>query len=166
MRKMWIKRVVQICGCVVLCCVFAWAQKNEETVKEGITLADLGVTSEQKTQIDAMWKLKREKHIQAVKDLKTLNRFVKDSLISEKEIQETLKKNRTKRKEMQDKINKAEEALIEALSPRAQLHLTVLGILDNGLPRRTMRTQADKAAAQKNSDVPTPAEQSQNKTSQ
>lgn len=57
MRKLWIKRTVQICGCVVLCCAFAVAQKNEETVKEGITLADLDVTSEQKTQIDAMWKL-------------------------------------------------------------------------------------------------------------
>ncbi len=166
MRKLWIKRTVQICGCVMLCCVFAVAQKNEDPAKEGITLADLGVTPEQKTQIDAMWKLKRQKHTQAVKDLKTLNRFVKDSLIDEKEIQETLKKFRTKRKGMQDQIDKAEEALIKTLSPRAQLHLTVLGILDNGLPRRTMRTQADKAAGQKNNDAPTPAEQSQDKTPQ
>ena len=166
MRNLWLKRAVQIFGCVVLCCVFAVAQQNENTAKKGITLADLGITPEQKTQIDAMWKLKRQKHIQAAKDLKTLNRFVKDSLISEKEIQETLKKFRTKRKEMQDAVNKAEEALIETLSPRAQLHLTVLGILDNGLPRRTSRTQADKEAGQKNNDVPTPAEQSQDKTSQ
>ena len=166
MRKLWIKRTVQICGCVLLCCVFAVAQKNEDTVKEGITLADLGVTPKQKTQIDAMWKLKRQKHIQAVNDLKTLNRFVKDSLIGEKEIQETLKKYRTKRKEMQVQIDKAEEALIKTLSPRAQLHLTVLGILDNGLPRRTMKTQTDKEAGQKNNDAPTPAEQSQDKTLQ
>ena len=166
MRKLWIKRTVQICGCVVFCCVFAVAQKSEDPVKEGITLADLGVTPAQKTQIDAMWKLKRQKHIQAVKDLKTLNRFVKDTLIGEKEIKETLKKFRTKRKEMQDEIDKAEEALIETLSPRAQLHLTVLGILDNGLPRRTTRTQADKEVGQKNSDSSTPLEQSPDKTSQ
>ncbi len=149
MRKMWIKRTVQICACVVLCCMFAVAQKNEGTTKEGITLADLGVTPEQKIQIEAMWKLKRQKHGQAVKDLKTLNRFVKDTLISEKEIEETLKKFRTKRKEMQNEIDKAEEALIETLSPHAQLHLTLLGILDNGLPHRTARTQTDKAAGQK-----------------
>lgn len=166
MRNLWIKRTMQICGCVMFCCVFALAQKNEDTVKEGITLADLGVTPEQKTQINAMWKLKRQMHIQAVKDLKTLNRYVKDALISEKEIKETLKKFRTKRKKMHDEIDKAEEALIKTLSPRAQLHLTVLGILDNGLPRRMTRTQADKEAGQKNSDVPTPAKQPKDKTPQ
>ena len=104
MRKLWIKRTAQILGCVVFCCVFAWAQKDEDTVKESLTLADLGVTSEQKIQINAMWKLKRQKHIQAIKDLKTVNRFVKDSLIGDDEIRETLEKFRTKRQEMQDQI--------------------------------------------------------------
>ncbi len=165
MRKLWIKRTAQILGCVVFCCVFAWAQKGEDTVKESLTLADLGVTAEQKIQINVMWKLKRQKHIQAVEDLKTINRFVKDSLIGDDEIRETLEKFRTKRKEMQDQIDKAEKALTQTLSPRAQLHLTVLGILDNGLPRRTARTKEDKAVGQKNSDGSTPAERSlENKT--
>ena len=101
----------------MFCCVFAWAQKGEDTVKESLTLADLGVTSEQKIQINAMWKLKRQKHIQAIKDLKTVNRFVKDSLIGDDEIRETLEKFRTKRKEMQDQIDKAEKALTQTLSP-------------------------------------------------
>ncbi len=167
MRKLWIKWTVHILGSVVLfCCVFAWAQKSDAPVKEGITLADLGVTPEQKTQIEAMWKLKRQKHIQAVKYLKTLNRFVKDSLIKDKEIRETLEKFRTKRKELQDQIDKAEKALGQTLPARAQLHLTVLGILENGLPRRIARTKTDKEAGQKNSDGSTPAEQPQDKIPQ
>lgn len=159
MQKLWIKRCVQILGCVLFCCVFASAQKNEEKVKAGISLADIGVTPEQTTQIDAMWKLKRQKHIQAVTDLKTLNRFVKDSLMNEKEIRQTLEKFRSERKEIQNQIDKAEEALILSLAPRAQLHLTVFGILDNGLPRRIQRTQEDKEEGQKNSDASTPVEQ-------
>ena len=159
MKNLWIKRTIQILGCVVLCSIFAWAQKDEGLVKEGLTLTDLGVTAEQKTQIEAMWKLKRQKHLEAVKDLKTLNRLVKDSLIGDEEIRKTLEKFRTKRKELQKQIDKAEKEIIEVLSPRAQLHLTVLGVLDNGLPRRIVKTQSDKATLKKNSNVPSPTEQ-------
>ncbi len=158
MKNLWIKRTIQILGCVVLCSIFAWAQKDEGLVKEGLTLTDLGVTAEQKTQIEAMWKLKRQKHLEAVKDLKTLNRLVKDSLIKDEEIRKTLEKFRTKRKELQKQIDKAEKEIIEVLSPRAQLHLTVLGVLDNGLPRRIVKTQSDKATPKKNSNVPSPTE--------
>ena len=158
MKNLWIKRTIQILGCVVLCSIFAWAQKDEDLVKEGLTLTDLGVTAEQKTQIEAMWKLKRQKHLEAVKDLKTLNRLVKDSLIKDEEIRKTLEKFRDKRKELQKQINKAEKEIIEVLSPRAQLHLTVLGVLDNGLPRRIMKTQSDKAIPKKNSNAPSPTE--------
>ena len=160
MKNLWIKRTIQILGCVVLCSIFAWAQKDEELMKEGLTLTDLGVTAEQKTQIEAMWKLKRQKHLEAVKDLKTLNRLVKDSLIKDEEIRKTLEKFRDKRKELQKQIDKAEKEIIEILSPRAQLHLTVLGVLDNGLPRRIMKTQSDKATPKKNSNAPSPTEQS------
>lgn len=159
MKNLWIKRTIQILGCVVLCSIFAWAQKDEGLVKEGLTLTDLGVTAKQKTQIEAMWKLKRQKHLEAVKDLKTLNRLVKDSLIGDEEIRQTLEKFRTKRKELQKQIDKAEKEIIEVLSPRAQLHLTVLGVLDNGLPRRIVKTQSDKATPKKNSNVPSPTEQ-------
>ncbi|RKU26937.1 hypothetical protein C6497_12905 [Candidatus Poribacteria bacterium] len=151
--------LIPILGCIALCSIFAWAQKNSETQQGRISLAEIGVTPEQKSQIDAMWKLKLQKHRQAVEDLKTLNRYVKDTLMSEKEIKETLEKVRSKRKEMQDKIDKAEETLIKHLSPRAQLHLTVFGILDNGLPRRTTRTQTNKKVEQKNSDNSTSVEQ-------
>ena len=151
--------LIPIFGLIALCSIFAWAQKNSETEKGRISLAAIGVTPEQKTQIDAMWKLKLQKHRQAVTDLKTLNRYVKDTLMSEKEIRETLERFRLKRIEMQKKIDKAEEALIKSLSPRAQLHLTVFGILDNGLPRRTTKTQTDKEVGQKNNGVSTPVEQ-------
>ena len=159
MKNLWIKRTIQILGCVVLCSIFAWAQKDEGLVKEGLTLTDLGVTAEQKTQIEAMWKLKRQKHLEAVKDLKTLNRLVKDLLIKDEEIRKTLEKFRAKRKELQKQIDKVEKEIIEVLSPRAQLHLTVLGVLDNGLPRRIVKTQSDKATPKKNSNVPSPTEQ-------
>ena len=159
MKNLWIKRTIQIIGCVVLFSIIAWAQKDEELVKEGITLTDLGVTTEQKTQIEGMWKLKRQKHIEAVKDLKTLNRLVKDSLIGDEEIRKTLEIFRLKRKELQKKIDKSETKLVEVLSPRAQLHLTVLGVLDNGLARRIVKTQKDRSVPEKSSDVAIPTEQ-------
>lgn len=164
MKKKWITRFIQICGFVALCSILAWAQKDSEPSKEGITLSDLGVTEEQKNQIEAMWKLKRQKHVQAVTDLKTFNRLVKDTLIGDKEIRETLKKVRLKRKTMQKQIDEAEEALIKTLSPRAQLHLTVLGILDNGLPRRMTKTSENKGVGQKNIDVPNPIDGQSDKT--
>ena len=156
MKHLWIKRVIQIMGCVVIFSIIAWAQKDEELVKEGITLTDLGVTPELKTQIEAMWKLKRQKHLDAIKDLKTLNRLVKDSLIGDEEIRKTLEKFRNKRKELQKQIDKSETKLIEVLSPRAQLHLTVLGVFENGLARRIVKKQNDKAAPEKSGDVATP----------
>ncbi len=166
MKKKWIIRLIQICGCVALCSILVSAQKNDDGIKEGITLSDLGVTKEQKVQIDAMWKLKRQKHSQAINDLKTFNRLVKDSLIGDNEIREKLKKSRLKRKAIQTQIDKAEEALIQTISPRAQLHLTVLGILDNGLPRRIAKTQNDKATKQKKSDIPIPTEEQSDRTPQ
>ncbi len=166
MKKKWIIRFIQICGCVALCSILASAQKNDNGIKDGITLSDLGVTKEQKVQIEAMWKLKGQKHSQAINDLKTFNRLVKDSLIGDNEIRETLKKSRLKRKAIQTQIDKAEEALIQTISPRAQLHLTVLGILDNGLPRRIAKTQTDKATEQKKSDIPIPTEEQSERTPQ
>ena len=158
MVKLRILYLIPIFGLITICSILAWGQKNSETEKERISLAEIGVTPEQKTQIDAMWKLKLQKHRQAVMDLKTLNRYVKDSLMSEKEIRETLERFRSKRIEMQNEIDKAEDALIKRLTPRAQLHLTVFGILDNGLPRRTTKTQSDKEVGQKNNGVSTPVE--------
>ena len=89
-----------------------------------------------------------------------MNRLIKDSLIKDEEIRKTLEKFRDKRKELQKQIDKAEQEIIEVLSPRAQLHLTVLGVLDNGLPRRIAKTQSDKAIPKKNSNAPSPTEQS------
>ena len=53
-------------------------------------------------------------------------------------------KFRAKRKETQAQIDKAEEALIEILPTQAQLHLTLLGILDNGVPRKITKSQTSK----------------------
>lgn len=140
--RIWIKRTIGILICVALCGVIAWAQKGEN--EQARTLADLGVTPEHQARLKTLWELKRQMEIQAVKDLKTLNRFAKDSLVTEAEIQETLDKFRAKRKETQARIDKTEEALIEILPTQAQLHLTLLGILDNGVPRRITKSQTSK----------------------
>lgn len=150
----WIRRQYQhiwkyalgILMCVALFGVMAWAQKNSNESQKGVTLADLGVTEAQKTQIEALWELKRQKQIQAIADLKTLNRLVRDSLAEDAEIQETLDAFRVKRKEMQERIDEVEAGLIQTLLPRAQLHLTVLGVLDNGIPRKTTKSQTNKKA--------------------
>ena len=142
-RQITVKHILGILICVLLCGVIAWAQKNDEN-KQGQTLADLGVTEAQQTQLKALWELKRQKRIQAVDDLKTLNRLAKDSLAEAAEIQETLDKFRAKRKEVQEQIEGIEEGLVQTLPTRAQLHLTLLGVLDNGIPRRTAKAQTNK----------------------
>ena len=148
MQKAWIQRTIGIFAILVTCGLIAWAQKEK-----GTTLADLGVTEEQKTQIKAMWELKRQKQIQSTKALHTLNQLAKDSLVGDAEIQKTLAEMRAKRKETQQQIEQAEEALTQTLPPRAQLHLTLLGVLDNGLPRRIARQQSDKASFDKQKEA-------------
>ena len=145
----WIKRTVGILICVALCGVVAWAQKSENQNREARTWADLGVTAAHQVQLEELWELKRQKEIQAVKDLKTLNRFAKDSLAEDAEIQETLDEFRAKRRETQEQIEKIEEALLQTLPTQAQLHLTLFGILDNGVPRRITKSQADKKTDEK-----------------
>ena len=130
--------------CVALFGMMAWAQKNSSENQKGVTLADLGVTEAQRAEIEALWELKRQKQIRAIADLKTLNRLVRDSLAGDAEIQERLDAFRAKRKAIQEQIDEAEDALIETLPPRAQLHLTVLGVLDNGIPRKMTRAQTRK----------------------
>ena len=142
-RHIW-KYVLGILMCVAIFGVIAWAQKSSNESEKGVTLADLGVTAAQQTEIKALWELKRQKQIQAVADLKTLNRLVRDSLANDTEIQETLDVFRMKRKEMQERIDEVEEGLIQTLPPRAQLHLTVLGVLNNGIPRKMSKSQASK----------------------
>ena len=140
----WIRRTVGVLICVAFFGVIASAQKGSDDDAEGITLADLGVTAAQKTELETLWKLKRQKQIQAVEDLKTLNRLAKDTLAKETDIQETLIEFRTKRKTAQQKIEEIEEGLLQTLPIRAQLHLTLLGVLDNGIPPRVPKSQTDK----------------------
>ena len=138
------KHILAILIGVALCGIIAWAQKSSDENQKGITLVDLGVTEEQKVQLEKLWDLKRQKDIQAINDLKTLNRLAKDSLVDDAVIQETLDKFRAKRKEMRGQIEEIEEKLIQALPTKAQLHLTLMGVLDNGIPRRTKKAQANK----------------------
>ena len=140
----WIKRTLGVLICVALCGVIAWAQKSSDEGEKGIILADLGVTEAQQTELETLWKLKRQKQIQAIEDLKTLNRLAKDSLAADAEIQDTLVQFRTKRRETQQQIEKIEEGLLQTLPVRAQLHLTLLGVLDNGIPLRIAKSQASK----------------------
>lgn len=138
------KYILAIMICVVLCGVLAWAQKSSDENQKGITLVDLGVTEAQKVQLEELWDLKRQKDIEAINDLKTLNRLAKDSLVEDAEIQGTLDKFRAKRKEIRGQIEAIEEELIQTLPTQAQLHLTLMGVLDNGIPRRTKKAQANK----------------------
>ncbi len=138
------KHILAILIGVALCGIIAWAQKSSDENQKGTTLVDLGVTEEQKVQLEKLWDLKRQKDIQAINDLKTLNRLAKDSLVDDAVIQETLDKFRAKRKEMRGQIEEIEEKLIQALPTKAQLHLTLMGVLDNGIPRRTKKAQANK----------------------
>ncbi|RKU20916.1 hypothetical protein C6503_05390 [Candidatus Poribacteria bacterium] len=140
----WTKRAVGILICAALCTVIASAQKSENKNQQARTWADLGVTPAHQTQLEVLWELKRQKEIQAVKDLKTLNRFAKDSLVEDTEIQETLDAFRAKRTEAQKQIEKIEAELLRTLPTQAQLHLTLLGILDNGVPRRITKPQTSK----------------------
>jgi Spy/CpxP family protein refolding chaperone len=139
MKKYCLSLVLALLVLITLLGFFAQAQKRnnkEATNADGITLTDLGVTDAQKAKLKALWELKRQKHRQSIKDLRTLNRLAKDSVASTTEIRETLDKfRRARRKQAQD-IEVAEDALIKTLPPRAQLHLTILGILDNGLTSR------------------------------
>ena len=139
------KHILVILICVALFGVIAWAQKNNNGEnREGTTLGDLGVTETQKAQLEELWDLKRQKDIQAINDLKTLNRLAKDSLVEDVEIQKTLDEFRAKRREVQKRIEAVEEELVQMLPTRAQLHLTLMGVLDNGVPRRTKKTQTRK----------------------
>ena len=138
------KHISAILICVVLCGVLAWAQKSSDENQKGTTLVDLGVTVEQKVQLEELWDLKRQKDIQAINDLKTLNRLAKDSLVEDAEIQEILDTFRAKRKEMRGQIEESEEELIQTLPTKAQLHLTLMGVLDNGIPRRIKKAQSNQ----------------------
>ena len=158
-RHIYGKQILVVLICVVLCGVIAWAQKSDNENKKGVTLMDLGVTAAQKVQLEALWDLKRQKDIQAINDLKTLNRLAKDTLVEDAEIQETLDEFRSKRKETQGRIEELEEELVQNLPTRAQLHLTLMGVLDNGIPRRTKKAQTNKRTNE--TPKPSPEQQTQ-----
>ncbi len=133
--------LMSITACTALIGMWAWAQKAEEpTENRAITLVDLGVTTEQTERIKALWELKRQKHIKAIENLRLLNRLAKDLVVSDDEIGETLKKLRQNLLDQEQKIKSSEEKLIEDLPSRAQLHLTILGVLENGLATRRFGT--------------------------
>ena len=131
-----------------------WAQKMEDgTKREGVTLEALGVTAEQKEQIKALWELKRQRHRQAIENLKPLNRLAKDNMASDEEVREVLKKFHQQRLAQEKQVKTAEDNLIKSLPPRAQLHLTILGVLDNSLtPRRFSNPPKRENTTEKSSD--------------
>ena len=139
MRKLSIGVVCSLTAFAIVFGLMAQVQKDDAAAEDNITLAKLGVTETQKTQVKALWELKRQAHIQALSDLKILNRLARDKVASEDKIRETLQELRGRRLRQKQEIQSAEEALIEVLPVRAQLHLTILGVLDNGLTRRIGR---------------------------
>ena len=139
MQKPRLRTVLILSIVVAISGLIAGAQKTEAPPEGGVTLADLGVTEAQKEKIKALWERKRQKHIQAIDDLRTLNRIAKDAIASDHQIQETLEIVRQKSRAAEKEIRISEDALIETLPPRAQLHLTILGVLDNGLAPRSVK---------------------------
>ena len=153
MLKICISFVLALLIAAIFFGFVTWAQKTEDgTKKEGVTLEALGVTAEQKAQIKALWKLKRQRHRQAIENLKPLNRLVKDKIASDDEVREVLKKFHQQRLAQEQKVQMAEVNLIKSLPPRAQLHLTILGVLDNGLPRHLSAAPKREDNPQKSSD--------------
>jgi len=147
MRKWRMNHVVFLIVLATLFGIMAQAQKSEDDAGgDHTTLADLGVTEAQELGIKALWELKRQNQIHALNDLKILNRLAKDSVTSEDEIRETLKELRQRRLAQEQQIQSVEQSLIESLSVRAQLHLTILGVLENGLARRVAGTTAQRTS--------------------
>ena len=142
MRKLSLSVVLSLTVFVIVFGLMAQAQKDDSSTENNITLAKLGVTEDQKTRIKALWELKRQAHIRALSDLKILNRLARDKVASEDKIGEALRKLRQRRLTEKQEIQSAEKALIETLPVPAQLHLTILGVLDNGLTRRIGRGRA------------------------
>jgi Spy/CpxP family protein refolding chaperone len=137
MRKFYINLALALLIFATFFGFVTWAQKTEDgTKKEGVTLEALGVTAEQKERIKALWEFKRQSHRQAIENLKPLNRLAKDKIASDDQVREVLKKFRQQHLAQEQKVKMAEENLLKSLPPRAQLHLTILGVLDNGLPPR------------------------------
>ena len=153
MRKFYINLVLALLIFATFFGFVTWAQKTEEeTKKEGVTLEALGVTAEQKERIKALWEFKRQSHRQAIENLKPLNRLAKDKMASDEEVREILKKFHQQRLTQEQKVKIAEENLLKSLPPRAQLHLTILGVLDNGLPPRFSAAPKKEDNAQKPND--------------
>ena len=153
MPKFYINLALALLIFATLFGFMTWAQKTENgTEKEGVTLEALGVTAEQKERIKALWEFKRQSHRQAIENLKPLNRLAKDKLTSDEEVREILKKFHQQRLAQEQKVKMAEENLLKSLPPRAQLHLTILGVLDNGLPPRLSAAPKKEDSTQKPSD--------------
>lgn len=154
MSKSYISLALALLICAAFFGFVTWAQKTENGAKdEGVTLAALGVNVEQKAQIKALWELKRQTHRQAIENLRPLNRLAKDKMASDDQVREVLKKFHQERIARERKVETVEEDLIKSLPPRAQLHLTVLGVLDNGLmPRHLSTTTKKEDNTQKPSD--------------
>ena len=153
MSKFYISLTLALLIFVIFFGFVTWAQKTEDgTKKEGVTLEALGVTAEQKAQIKALWELKRQRHRQAIENLKPLNRLAKDKMASADEVREVLKKFHQQRLAQERKVQIAEVNLIKSLPPHAQLHLTILGVLDNGLAPRFSVAPKRESSIQKSND--------------
>ena len=137
MPKFYINLALALLVCATFFGFVTSAQKMEDgDRKEGVTLEALGVTAAQKERIKALWEFKRQSRRQAIENLKPLNRLAKDRMTSDEEVRKILKKFHQQRLAQEQKVKIAEENLLKSLPPRAQLHLTILGVLDNGLPPR------------------------------
>ena len=134
MLKFYIGLVLALLVFAIFFGFVTWAQKTEDGTKKE------GVTAEQKAQIKALWELKRQRHRQAIENLRPLNRLAKDKMASDDQVREVLKKFRQQHLAQEQKVKIAEEDLIKSLPPRAQLHMTILGVLDNGLAPRHFST--------------------------
>lgn len=113
-------------------------------------LDGLKLTEDQRKAVMELVNVKLEARRKAREELRELRRLARDRNASEEEIRRALTEFRGKRLQERKRMLDMEEKLIEGLPARAALQLTVIGVLENGLPfppqleREPRRTQLQR----------------------
>lgn len=94
----------------------------------------LKLTEDQRKTVMELVNAKLEAGRKAREEVRELRRLIRDRNASEEELRKALMDFRRRRAQDRDKILNMEERLIKSLTARAALQLTVIGVLENGLP--------------------------------
>ncbi|RKY05362.1 hypothetical protein DRP77_01195 [Candidatus Poribacteria bacterium] len=94
----------------------------------------LKLTEDQKKAVMELVNAKLEASRKAREEVRELRRLARDRSAPEEELRKALMEFRKRRLQERKRILDMEEKLIEGLPARAALQLTVIGVLENGLP--------------------------------